>query len=82
MIVGNRDFEAPAGFDDRDDSCHARIITCEPNQFMVEIHSRMPVILPEKYFQGRLSGSAGKGCEACPLNWLQIPLIAVRALVD
>ncbi|MBV8279470.1 MAG: SOS response-associated peptidase family protein [Verrucomicrobia bacterium] len=36
------------------------IITCKPNDFMREIHTRMPVILPEEYFQGWLSGAMGK----------------------
>ena len=35
-------------------------ITCEPNEFMAEIHNRMPVILPEEYFQGWLSDAFGK----------------------
>jgi putative SOS response-associated peptidase YedK len=36
------------------------IVTCEANEFTWEIHTRMPVILPEEYFQGWLSGSMGK----------------------
>jgi putative SOS response-associated peptidase YedK len=36
------------------------IITCEPNEFMSQIHTRMPVILPEEYFEAWLSGAAGK----------------------
>lgn len=36
------------------------IITCEPNEFVRQIHTRMPVILPEQYFQGWLSGAMGK----------------------
>lgn len=36
------------------------IITCEPNEFMTQIHNRMPVILPEEHFQAWLSGTAGK----------------------
>jgi putative SOS response-associated peptidase YedK len=36
------------------------IVTCEANELTREIHTRMPVILPEEYFQGWLSGSMGK----------------------
>jgi putative SOS response-associated peptidase YedK len=36
------------------------IITGEPNEIVREIHTRMPVILPEKYHDAWLSGEAGK----------------------
>ena len=36
------------------------IITGEPNELVREIHSRMPVILPEEYNDACLSGAAGK----------------------
>ena len=36
------------------------IITCEPNELNARIHNRMPVILPEEYFNGWLSGEFGK----------------------
>jgi putative SOS response-associated peptidase YedK len=36
------------------------IVTCEANELTREIHTRMPVILQEEYFQGWLSGSMGK----------------------
>jgi putative SOS response-associated peptidase YedK len=35
-------------------------ITGEPNDLVREIHTRMPVILPEEYQQVWLSGEAGK----------------------
>jgi putative SOS response-associated peptidase YedK len=36
------------------------IITSKPNEFVREIHTRMPVILPEDEFDAWLSGEAGK----------------------
>jgi putative SOS response-associated peptidase YedK len=36
------------------------IITGEPNEFVREIHTRMPVILPEDNHDSWLSGEAGK----------------------
>ena len=36
------------------------IITGEPNEFVREIHTRMPVILPEEHHDSWLSGEAGK----------------------
>ena len=36
------------------------IITGEPNEFVREIHTRMPVILPEEHHEAWLSGEAGK----------------------
>jgi putative SOS response-associated peptidase YedK len=36
------------------------IITGEPNEFVREIHTRMPVILPEERLDSWLSGEAGK----------------------
>jgi putative SOS response-associated peptidase YedK len=36
------------------------IITGEPNEFVREIHTRMPVILPEEQHDPWLSGKAGK----------------------
>jgi putative SOS response-associated peptidase YedK len=36
------------------------IITGEPNEFVREIHTRMPVILPEEYHEAWLTGEAGK----------------------
>ena len=36
------------------------IITGEPNELVREIHTRMPVILPEAYHDAWLSGEAGK----------------------
>jgi putative SOS response-associated peptidase YedK len=36
------------------------IVTCEANELMRQIHTRMPVILPEEHFQGWLSGAMGK----------------------
>ena len=36
------------------------IITGEPNDFVREIHTRMPVILPEEHHDAWLSGDAGK----------------------
>ena len=36
------------------------IITGEPNQFVREIHTRMPVILAEEHHDAWLSGEAGK----------------------
>src|ERR1700680_4907055 len=36
------------------------IITGEPNKFVREIHTRMPVILPEEHHDAWLSGEAGK----------------------
>jgi putative SOS response-associated peptidase YedK len=36
------------------------IITREPNEFIWEIQTRMPVILPEKHHDAWLSGEAGK----------------------
>ena len=36
------------------------IITGEPNEFVREIHTRMPVILPEENHDSWLSGEAGK----------------------
>ena len=36
------------------------IITGEPNEFVREIHTRMPVILPDEHHDAWLSGEAGK----------------------
>jgi putative SOS response-associated peptidase YedK len=36
------------------------IITGEPNEFVREIHARMPIILPEEHHDSWLSGEAGK----------------------
>jgi len=36
------------------------IITGEPNEFVREFHTRMPVILPEEHHEAWLSGEAGK----------------------
>jgi putative SOS response-associated peptidase YedK len=36
------------------------IITGEPNEFVREIHTRMPVILPEEHHDSWLSGEEGK----------------------
>jgi putative SOS response-associated peptidase YedK len=36
------------------------IITGEPNEFVREIHTRMPVILTEEHYDARLLGEAGK----------------------
>jgi putative SOS response-associated peptidase YedK len=36
------------------------IITGEPNELVREIHTRMPVILPEEHHDAWLSGEAGK----------------------
>jgi putative SOS response-associated peptidase YedK len=36
------------------------IVTGEPNEFVREIHTRMPVILPEEHHDAWLSGEAGK----------------------
>ena len=36
------------------------IITGEPNEFVREIHTRMPVILPEEHHDSWLSGEGGK----------------------
>jgi putative SOS response-associated peptidase YedK len=36
------------------------IITGEPNEFVAQIHTRMPVILPEEHHEAWLSGEAGK----------------------
>jgi putative SOS response-associated peptidase YedK len=35
------------------------IITGEPNEFVRQIHNRMPVILPEEHHDSWLSGEAG-----------------------
>jgi putative SOS response-associated peptidase YedK len=35
------------------------IITGEPNEFVREIHTRTPVILPEEHHEAWLSGEAG-----------------------
>jgi putative SOS response-associated peptidase YedK len=37
------------------------IITGEPNDFVREIHTRMPVILPEEHHDAWLSGGAARG---------------------
>jgi putative SOS response-associated peptidase YedK len=36
------------------------IITGEPNDYVREIHTRMPIILPEEHHDAWLSGAAGK----------------------
>jgi putative SOS response-associated peptidase YedK len=36
------------------------IITGEPNEYVREIHTRMPVVLPEEHHDAWLSGEAGK----------------------
>jgi putative SOS response-associated peptidase YedK len=36
------------------------IITDQPNEFVPEIHTRMPVIFPEEHHDSWLSGEAGK----------------------
>jgi putative SOS response-associated peptidase YedK len=41
------------------------IITGEPNEFVREIHTRMPVILPEEHHEAWLSGEAGKKILVC-----------------
>ena len=35
------------------------MVICEPNQFVAEVHDRMPVLLTEKDFEPWLSGAAG-----------------------
>jgi putative SOS response-associated peptidase YedK len=42
------------------------IITGEPNEFVREIHTRMPVILPEEHHEAWLSGEAGKKIWSVP----------------
>ena len=54
-VMGGR--ERPAN----DEWLHTcTIITGEPNQFVREIHTRMPVILPKEHHDAWLSGEAGK----------------------
>jgi putative SOS response-associated peptidase YedK len=36
------------------------IITGEPNEFVRQIHTRMPIILPEEHHDAWFSGAAGK----------------------
>jgi putative SOS response-associated peptidase YedK len=48
----------PPGSEDWTRTC--TIITGEPNELIREIHTRMPVILPEVLFDAWLSGEAGK----------------------
>jgi putative SOS response-associated peptidase YedK len=36
------------------------VITGEPKEFVREIHTRMPVILPDEHHEAWLSGEAGK----------------------
>jgi putative SOS response-associated peptidase YedK len=45
---------------DKDWLLTCTIITCEPNESLSQIHNRIPVILPEEYFQRWLSGAMGK----------------------
>jgi len=35
------------------------MIICEPNEFIAEVHDRMPVLLDEKDFEPWLQGKAG-----------------------
>jgi hypothetical protein len=42
------------------------IITGEPNEFVREIHTRMPVILPEEHHDSWLFGKAGKEINPLP----------------
>jgi putative SOS response-associated peptidase YedK len=37
------------------------IITCEPNEMVAQIHTRMPAILPPETHEQWLSGETGKG---------------------
>lgn len=48
----------PPGTEDWIRTC--TIITGEPNELISEIHTRMPVILPEDKLDAWLSGEAGK----------------------
>jgi putative SOS response-associated peptidase YedK len=41
-------------------AAHLSIITGEPNVFVREIHTRMPVVMPEEHHDSWLSGEAGK----------------------
>jgi putative SOS response-associated peptidase YedK len=45
---------------DRRMAAHLSIITGEPNVFVREIHTRMPVVMPEEHHDSWLSGEAGK----------------------
>jgi len=44
------------------------IITGEPNEFVRQIHTRMPVILPEEHRDAWFSGAAGKEILLLRLN--------------
>jgi putative SOS response-associated peptidase YedK len=39
---------------------HCTIITGEPNELVAQIHTRMPVILPEEHREAWLRNQAGK----------------------
>jgi putative SOS response-associated peptidase YedK len=45
---------------------HCEIITGEPNEFVWQIHTRMPVILPEEHHDAWLSGGLEK--RFCPVS--------------
>src|SRR5580700_3266544 len=48
------------------------MIITEPNEFVAEVHDRMPVLLTEKQFDPWLSGEAGVGIlKPAPNNFLQ-----------
>jgi putative SOS response-associated peptidase YedK len=57
------------------------IITGEPNEFVREIHTRMPVILPVEHHDAWLSGEAGKEvlCERGGSVGLAVPLFSNAA---
>ena len=55
------------------------IITGEPNEFVREIHTRMPVILPDEYHDSWLSGEAGKEILVpFPADWMKAWRISSR----
>src|SRR5258706_1998423 len=55
------------------------IITCQPNELVAEIHTRMPVILPPETHDQRLTGEAGKQMlQPFPAQAMQIRVVASR----
>jgi len=55
------------------------MIICEPNDFVAEVHDRMPVLLAEKDFQAWLHGEAGiELLKPAPNNLLQKWLVSKR----
>ena len=62
-------FFVPALFTPIDGNVHASFITTEPNEFMTNVHKRMPVILTTDYIEKFFSNTIEENLELCkPLS--------------